>query len=103
MKKLIKILLVINCLICLTSCKTIVKYEYVYPTLPEFTIERPSNIALDTIPENATSEEALKIMSINLIKLIDINNRHILYEDAFLSFYDNVKQTLSDQELATGE
>ena len=103
MKKLIKILLVINCLLCLTGCKTIVKYEYVYPTLPDFTIERPSSVTLDTIPENATSEEVIKLMSINLIKLIDINNQHILYEDAFLSFYDKVKQTLSDQELATGE
>lgn len=103
MKKIIRILLVTLCLFCLTGCKTIIKYKYIYPELPEFNVERPVEVTLDSIPEEATSDEALKIMSINLIKLIDINNQHVLYENTFLEFYERVKQTTSNQELATGE
>lgn len=103
MKKIIKFLPIILCILCLTGCRTIIKYKYIYPELPEFTVERPVNPTLDPIPEDSSSDDALKIMSINLIKLIDSNENHVLYEDAFLEFYKEVKQSVSPQELATGE
>lgn len=103
MKRTSKLFLILICLICLVSCKTVVKYEYIYPELPAFNVERPETVTLETIPQDSTYDETLKIMSINLIKLMDNNSQHILYEDTFLEFYEKVRQSLADQESAAGE
>ena len=103
MKKIINLLLlIIFCLVCLTGCKTIVKYKYIYPELPDFNVERPVNPDLDPIPQDAAYEEALRVMSVNLIKLMDVNSQHVLYEDTFLEFYQNIQQSLENQA-ETGE
>ena len=103
MKKIINLLLIILCVFCLTSCKTIVKYKYIYPDLPEFSLERPKAPELTPIPEGITYDETLKIMSIDLVRLMDSNDQHVLYENAFLEFYEKIRQDMKDQDPSTGE
>ena len=88
-------------LIILTGCKTkvVTQYEYIYPTLPEFTIKAPVNPILENIPDDATWEDAFRITASNLALVIGVNNQHTLYEETFLNFYNQIRQSISEEIL----
>lgn len=101
MQPIHKVLIILAvALLALTGCQTKIKIqkEYVYPTLPEFTIEAPTNPTLEIVPEGSSYEDAIRILSSNLVKVIGVNNQHVLYEQTFIEFYNNVKNNINQSQ-----
>lgn len=83
-----KKLFVILSIILLTSCTT-VKTVYVYPTLPEYSIEMPQKPELEEV--SGSVEDVLRGMSVNTVKLMSYSEQLQVYGTQFKDFYDNLR------------